>query len=272
MARPFDIDPDQIADIIRDAAETEILPRFRQLESHEITEKNPGDLVTVADQMAEAYLHRRLESQIPGALIIGEEAHETNPKALQDLSSAEWAWVIDPVDGTHNFAHGRAKFAVILALVHRGETVFGWIYDPVNGRLAAAEKGAGAFLDGAALRRKAPIPIAGMTGSVGPKLGDRVRQRAAQHGDEIPKRFLRYRCVGLEYMDVAAGVLDFARYAGRMMPWDHAAGVLLCQEAGGHAAMTGDGRGYAPGSRPPGDALLLAPDTETWSALNQLLF
>lgn len=266
-----DIDPARVATLLREAAETEIMPRFRQLESHEITEKNPGDLVTVADQAAETFLARHLAGLIPNALIIGEEAHESQPATLAALGSAEWAWIIDPLDGTHNFAQGKARFAVILALAHRGDTVMGWIYDPVNGRLALAEKGAGAMIDGNRLQLSASQPVPDMTGSVGPKLAERVRRRAAEKGKAIPREFLRYRCVGLEYMDLAAGVLDFARYAGRLMAWDHAAGVLLHLEAGGFAAMTGDGRAYDPGAKRPGDALFLAPDSDTWGELNRLL-
>ncbi|MEQ8503845.1 MAG: inositol monophosphatase [Rhodospirillales bacterium] len=265
------IDPARIATLLRETAEAEIMPRFRQLESHEITEKNPGDLVTVADQAAETFLTKRLADLIPNALIIGEEAHESQPAALAALGNAEWAWIIDPLDGTHNFAHGKARFAVILALAHRGETVMGWIYDPVNDYLAMTEKGAGAMIGGNRLQLSAPQPVPDMTGSVGPKLAERVRRRAAEKGTAIPREFLRYRCVGLEYMDLAAGVLDFARYAGRLMAWDHAAGVLLYQEAGGFAAMTGDGRDYNPGARRPGDALFLAPDGDTWADLNRLL-
>ena len=92
------IDPARIATLLRETAEAEIMPRFRQLESHEITEKNPGDLVTVADQAAETFLTKRLADLIPNALIIGEEAHESQPAALAALGNAEWAWIIDPLD------------------------------------------------------------------------------------------------------------------------------------------------------------------------------
>ncbi|MEQ9558690.1 MAG: inositol monophosphatase [Rhodospirillales bacterium] len=272
MPSTFDIDPDRVAAILRAAAETEILPRFRAMESHEISEKNPGDLVTVADRAAEVFLTEHLQALIPGALIVGEEAHEDSPQALGQLADADWAWIIDPLDGTHNFAHGTPRFAVIVALARRGETAMGWIYDPNGGHLATVEKGGGGAIDGAPLRLDAACPVAEMTGSLGHKFADRLRARAGAPGAAAPpKAFLRYRCVGLEYMDLARGVLDFARYAGKLMPWDHAAGVLLHAEAGGHAAMTGDERGYAPGAGRPGDALLLAPDGEAWRALNDLM-
>ena len=272
MPNTFDIDPDRVAAILRETAETEILPRFRTLASHEISEKNPGDLVTIADQASEAMLTRRLADLIPGALIVGEEAHEVSPEALGEIDDAPWAWIIDPLDGTHNFAHGTPRFAMILALARRGETAMGWILDPMGDHLAFAEAGAGAAIDGTPLRLGDAGPVAAMTGSLGNKFADRLRARAGTPGaPAIPKAFLRYRCVGLEYMDLARGKLDFARYAGKLMPWDHAAGVLLHGEAGGQAAMTGDGRSYAPGAARPGDALLLAPDMPAWTALDRLM-
>mgnify|MGYP003111066194 CR=1 FL=1 len=272
MSINLDIDPDRVADILREAAATEILPRFRTLKSHEISEKNPGDLVTVADKASEAFLTARLRSLIPGALIVGEEAHEDRPEALGEINDADWSWIIDPLDGTHNFAHGTPRFAVIVALARRGETAMGWIYDPNGDHLAMAQAGAGAAIDGVRMHLDTTAPITEMTGSLGNKFADRLRARAVSpDAPPIPKAFLRYRCVGLEYMDLARGGLDFARYAGKLMPWDHAAGVLLHAEAGGHAAMTGDGRIYRPGTRPPGDALLLAPDTAAWTELNTLM-
>jgi len=272
VSTPLEIDPARVAEIMHEAAEAEILPRFRTLERHEISEKSPGDLVTVADRAAEALLTKRLRGLIPGALVVGEEAHEVSPDALAELSDADWAWIIDPLDGTHNFAHGTPRFAVIVALARRGETAFGWILDPVTGRLATAQSGGGAMIGGKRLILPAARPLARMTGSLGQKIADRLRARAeAPDAPPIPRGFTRYRTVGLEYMDLAEGKLDFARYAGRLMPWDHAAGELMYREAGGHAAMTGDGRAYAPGGKRPGGALLLAPDPDAWAALGALM-
>ena len=266
-AAPIDIDPDRIADILRAAAAEEILPRFQTLKSHEISEKNPGDLVTVADQASEAFLTRELSAITPGALIVGEEAHEEDASALGQLAEADWAWIIDPVDGTHNFAHGVPRFAVIVALAHKGETVQGWILDPVNDDLATVQRGAGAFLNGNRMHLGPTPPITAMTGSLGRRQADRLRHQSG----EIPKDFTRYRCVGLEYMDLAGGALDFARYGGKLMPWDHAAGVLMFDEAGGFAAITQDARNYRPGDKRAGDVLLLAPDRPSWDRLKIIM-
>jgi len=260
-------DPEIVAAILRETAQAEILPRFRTLESHEISEKASGDLVTAADHAAEVVLTRRLRDLAPGALVIGEEAHEKFPEALADLAAAPEAWIIDPVDGTHNFAHGVPRFAVIVAYCRQGETVAGWILDPVADDTAIGEHGGGVRIGGAPVRASGARPLREMTGSLGPRLSERIK---ARKDAERPAHIKRYRSVGLEYMDLARGRLDFARYAGRLMPWDHAAGVLLHREAGGFAAMAADGAPYAPGLRNPGDALLLAPDPGCWETLRAL--
>ena len=101
-------------------------------EPGDIEEKKPGDLVTVADREAEVELARVLRAAEPGVLVVGEEGVFTDPSSLEPLPTAEHAWVIDPVDGTRNFARGRADFAVMLAEVRHGVTVRGWIWQPVH--------------------------------------------------------------------------------------------------------------------------------------------
>lgn len=268
---PLRPDPDSVAAIIREAAEVEILPRFRSLQAHEISEKSgPQDLVTVADRAAEAYLAPRLAALVPSALVVGEEAHETNPDLLAGLGDAEAAWVIDPVDGTYNFAHGVDRFAVIIAFCRRGETAAGWIYSPITGEMTMAEKGAGAWLDGTRLRLTEAKPLEAMTGALGPRLAERLNGRRAAGEGGIPRKFIRHKCSGLEYMDLVRGRLDFARFGGRLKPWDHAAGVLMHAEAGGFSAMTSDGTAYPPARPRAGDVLLLAPDRDCWEALRAL--
>ncbi len=272
MASHLDLDPEKVTAVLREAAETEILPRFRALESHEIMEKGPGDLVTVADRASEKLLTRRLSGLIPTALMIGEEAHEVRPEALVELKDADWAWIIDPLDGTHNFAHGTARFAIIVALLRRGETAMGWIYDPNAAVVAVAQAGAGALIGGSQASLPPAPKISDMVGSLAPRRADSLRARqSTPDGPPLPCDFRRYRCVGLEYIDLALGKLNFARYAGKLMPWDHAAGVLMYREAGGHDGMTADGRPYAPSSPRPADALLLAPNRDSWKGLHAVL-
>jgi len=122
----------QIINIVRRAARAEIMPRFRRLSDGDIrTKSRADDLVTDADTRAEAMITRALQIAFPSALVIGEEAVASKPAALEGIAEAQLAFVIDPVDGTWNFAHGLPMFGVIVAATRYGKPVFGLIYDPV---------------------------------------------------------------------------------------------------------------------------------------------
>ena len=144
-------DLQKIAKIIESVAATEIVPRFGELQISDITEKRPGDagnLVTTADLEAEKALTHRLEDALPGSVAIGEEAIEADPNMLNTLDGDSPVWLIDPVDGTSNFASGREPFAVLVSLIIDRETIAGWIYVPMENRMAVVSKGDGAFCNG----------------------------------------------------------------------------------------------------------------------------
>ena len=134
-----------LIEAVRDAARREILPRFRNLSADQIdTKSGPDDLVTVADRAAEARLTAAAQKLLPGALVVGEEGVAEDPAILDRFAEAELAVVIDPVDGTFNFARGLAIFGVILAVTRHGQTVFGLLYDPVMDDWVQAHRGGGA--------------------------------------------------------------------------------------------------------------------------------
>ncbi|MBI3445860.1 MAG: inositol monophosphatase [Magnetospirillum sp.] len=251
------VDPQQVASIIREVAAEEILTRFRHLSAGQIREKKPGELVTEADIEAERVLTRRLADLIPGARVVGEEAVSADHRLLQALDNEGIVWVIDPVDGTANFAKGNARFAVIVALVRDGVTVAGWILDPTTDRLIIAQQGSGAWEGDNRLRVLPPAPLADLTGSV--KRSGLLSSLVAKIG--------RKGSAAHDYIDLVTGVLHFAHY-NRLMPWDHAAGVLIHAEAGGYAALT-DGRPYRPRAEP--GCLLLAPSAGTWTSLQAII-
>ena len=142
-------DPARVAETIRDVAAVEVLPRFRALAAHEVREKKPGDFVTVADREAETALIAGLQAIIPSSTVIGEEMCHGRPELLNDLHMIDGPlWFVDPLDGTHNFMEGHTRFAIMVALRQRRETVGAWILKPADGSLAIAERGAGAFIDG----------------------------------------------------------------------------------------------------------------------------
>ena len=123
----------QLLNLVRRAARAEILPRFRQLDTGDIdTKADEMDLVTAAYTGAEAMITRGLQMAFPHALVIGEEAIAKNPDLLDGIGEAELCFIIDPVDGTWNFARGMPLFGTIIAVCRFGQPVFGLIYDPIG--------------------------------------------------------------------------------------------------------------------------------------------
>lgn len=263
------VDMDSVAAILRDVAATEILPRFRNLVASDIREKNPGDLVTVADEAAEKVLTGRLRDLLPGSIVIGEEACAADPDLVHQLATApEPAWIIDPVDGTHNFAHGKPVFGLLLALSQGGKATAGWIYDPVGERMVLVEAGEGAWMGGQRLKAKPAAPIANMQGSLSTKffLADERKRLDGLRGSFAGT--YRLFCAAHDYLNLVTGVGQFAMY-NRIMPWDHAAGTLAYAEAGGHVAKF-DGSPYRAADVEGG--LLMAADAESWAELRDFIF
>jgi fructose-1,6-bisphosphatase/inositol monophosphatase family enzyme len=236
-------DSQRVAELMRETAAAELLPRFRNLAKHEIREKKPGDLVTVADIASEQRLASGLAKILPGVPVVGEEAVHADP-SLVDLIGrpGEACWIVDPLDGTANFAAGRDRYAIIVCLVNDRTTIGGWIFDVPNDRMAATEKGQGVTLNGVAVHGKAP------EGRPNGLLGDRVNKEFQRQLSPAQRERLgeltTLRCAGREYVELLAGTFSFCAY--RMTkPWDHAAGALMLTEAGGNAVRF-NGAPYGP--------------------------
>lgn len=256
----------KIAEIIKSVAAAEIIPRFGELQSSDITEKRPGDagnLVTTADLEAEKALTRMLEAAFPGSIAIGEEAIEADPRMLETLNGDAPVWLIDPVDGTSNFAAGKEPFVVLVSLIIKRETVAGWIYVPMENRMAMVSKGDGAFCDGERMQVAASDPFEQAFGSAhasgwGREHRDLVRPKFARFGEMI-----NYHCAGYDFLQLASGNKHFSLYRS-LFPWDHAAGVLMHREAGGFMALLGGGI-YSGADTVPG--LLATPDEAFWTEM-----
>ena len=231
--------------LMREATERAILPRWQALASHEIVSKASGgalpDVVTIADGEAEAILAEGLAGLLPEAAIVGEEAVHADPTVLDRLAQG-LCWVIDPLDGTNNFAAGEAPFGVLVALADKGETLSGWIYDCLSGRVCLAHRGSGAWIDGERV-------ISRPSGASPPILANSLvymsaAKRAAVQAHVAPHYALVDipRCAAEQYPRLVLGVNDCALFE-RTLPWDHAAGVLFVNEAGGKAARP-DGSAY----------------------------
>lgn len=269
-----DLDVDALMTVLRDAAKAEILPRFRHLDDSMVRQKTEAiDLVTEADESAERMIKAGVAKLAPNALFVGEESVAADPTLLDRMNEADLAVIVDPVDGTANFAAGLPLFAVMASVVRKGETVAGIIYDPMGDDWFVAEKGAGAFMkrpEGTSERLQvATAPeLSQMVGSVSitflptdskPKvLANLAKVRVAAN----------YRVAGHDYRLFASGHTHFVMF-NKLMPWDHLAGTLISQEAGGYAARF-DGSPYLPSHRSGG--LILAPDRETWNLLRREVF
>lgn len=260
-----------IGTALREVAEEAILPRFRQLKPGDTQEKEgPHDLVTAADLESERLLSARLQSFDSRALMVGEEAAAEDPTLVPRLPGARTAWILDPVDGTLNFASGLPLFAVILAYMVDGVTEAGWIYDPVRNRLATAVRGKGAFLDGRRLRIPVPPGLPSMHGVLNSRNGHRPTvARMAYRANRIGS-ILGFRCCAQEYLGMLEGAISFAVYH-RTQPWDHLAGLLLHAEAGGFAARI-DGERYRIDIPTRPAPLLVAPDEASWTKLRDTFF
>jgi fructose-1,6-bisphosphatase/inositol monophosphatase family enzyme len=265
---------DWLAGLLSEAATAEIMPRFRRLGLGDIRQKtSAADLVTEADVNAERLITARLRERYPQAMVIGEEACSDTPALLDGLGDADLAFVIDPVDGTFNFASGVPLFGVMLAVVVKGETVAGIIHDPVGKDWLIGVKGGGSHIRHAhgALEKvgvASPAPISQMTGSVSWQyMPEPERSRLALNQTKMLSQFA-YRCAAHEYRLLASGHAHFVVY-NKLMPWDHLAGVLIHAEAGGYAARF-DGSAYL--SSHVGGGLLVAPDRESWDELRRELW
>ncbi len=248
-------DISKVSDLIIEVAETEILPRFLSLSTDEQWHKEAGGLVTVADIQSEKFLSSALSDLLPGSLILGEEGSAGVEQPYLCLEQDAPVWIIDPLDGTNNFAKGKEDFAVIVALSVAKEVKAGWIYAPMHQLMAVAVEGSGGWIGDECLQFSGSCGAEQLRGS----LGRRFRDYPG-----IDDRFAALSnasCCGMEYLDIARGKLDFAHFR-RLKPWDHAAGDLIIREAGGVAACV-DGTRYRPGDTPI-KGLLLARDQGCW--------
>jgi len=230
----------EIRDLMRFASQRSMLPRFGQLAAHEVEMKGVDDPVTIVDREVEAFLTEALTKLAPGVAVVGEQAVHADKSVLNHLSGQ--CWIIDPLDGTANFAQGKQPFGIIIALADAGRAVAGWIYDPIKNRFCHTRAGNGAFIDGeriAARTTGAGRPVTAVSRIfLTPEQSAMVDAKLAPHYTlvDIP------RCAAEQYPRLALGENDVSSFK-RTLAWDHAAGVLWLNEAGGKAARL-DGSEY----------------------------
>jgi len=225
--------------LLRDVTQRAILPYYQKLAAHEVIAKAADDVVTVADNLAEEMLAEGLAKIIPGLPLVGEEAAHADP-AVQDRLSGD-CWIVDPLDGTRNFAKGKPPFGILVAMASGGEAHTGWIYDCLTDRFCVAHRGKGAFVNGERI-------VAWPTGETPPVAAISLIFMDNARRDAVKAAIADYRqvdvpwCAAEQYPRLALGENDLSLFE-RTLPWDHAAGVLWLNEAGGQAARL-DGSPY----------------------------
>jgi fructose-1,6-bisphosphatase/inositol monophosphatase family enzyme len=262
-----------LQDIVAEAAEVEIMPRFRALGDGTVREKTSHlDLVTDADENAEWRIRDAVAKAFPRALFVGEESVERDRSLLDRIGGADLTVIVDPVDGTSNFAWGLPLFGVLAAVVSQGETIAGLIYDPVGKDWLAAIRAEGAYGISATgktsdLKVAKPASLSELTGVTSWYLMPEPRRSSVAANLAKTKATFAYRCAAYEYRLVAEGRCHFTLHY-HLKPWDHAAGVLIHAEAGGYSALL-DGSPYSPSRHEGG--IISAPDRATWEVLREAL-
>ena len=220
-------------EVAREAAELALAVRDRVVGPGSVadlpTKSSATDVVTEGDRECETWIRERLDALRPGDVVLGEEGG-----ADADPAPGQVRWVVDPIDGTVNYAHGLPWFAVSIGAEVDGRPLAGAVVEPVSGRVWSAAAGHGAALDGRALRASALDSTAVAVVATG--LGydpERRRWQAALIARLAPEigDIRRAGCASLDLCSVAAGWVD-GFYEHGLNHWDWAAGALIAQEAG----------------------------------------
>jgi myo-inositol-1(or 4)-monophosphatase len=221
----------QLRRVVREAAQEVVLPKFAVVQRHV---KHDGSLVTEVDLAMQARMQRDLEREWPDFAFLGEEMTQADMDALMQAPRTGGMWVLDPVDGTSNFAAGVPYFAVSLALLVDGRPEIGIVYDPVRDECFAAQRGRGAWLNGISLGT-APtgLPLRRCIAGVDFK---RLRPALAAHlGANPPYGSQRnFGASSLDWCWLADGRIHLYLHGGQKL-WDYVAGHLILLESAGHA-------------------------------------
>jgi myo-inositol-1(or 4)-monophosphatase len=208
------------------------------------TKSRPVDLVTDVDHACEAHLVVALLRERPGDAVLAEEGRGN------DRPGAEFRWVIDPLDGTTNYAHGYPRFSVSIGVERRGEPAVGVVYDPLLDELYHAVAGGGAFRNGRAIRvsRETAFDRALLATGFAYDKRESEDDNLAEFRAAL-KRARELRRDGSASLDlcyVAAGRLE-GYWEQKLQPWDVAAGALIVQEAGGSVSDRAGGASWRSG-------------------------
>lgn len=186
------------------------------------------NIVTSADIAVQAFLQEKLCGLLPGSVFFGEEG-------IGKVTAGEYLWVVDPIDGTMNFARGMGESAVSVALIRNGQPVAAVVYNPFKEELFYAQAGCGAWCNGQRLHTSAVSFSEGLFCTAWSLYNKKYAPQCMAVMEEVYAQcndFRRFGSCALELCYLAAGRCDLF-FEMRVFPWDHAAGGLILQEAGG---------------------------------------
>jgi myo-inositol-1(or 4)-monophosphatase len=207
----------------------------------EISNKSEIDLVTESDLASERLIIERIKTYYPRHAILAEESGASEPANGEKRS--DWRWIIDPLDGTTNYAHGYPTFCVSIGLECQGRLELGVVYDPIRDEVFSAERGQGAALNGRRIRVSPTPSLASALLCTGFPYDVRERSEFARHFTNfimVAQAVRRDGAAALDLAYVAAGRFDGFWEEG-LKPWDVAAGVLMIEEAGGRVSNYANG-------------------------------
>ncbi len=207
-----------------------LLRDFGEVEQLQVSKKGPADFVSAADRRAEDILHAELSKARPDYGFIMEESGSIKGDKEAPI------FVIDPLDGTHNFLHGLPHWCISIAIVEHGKPKAGIVYAPLLDELFHAERGEGAFIGKKRLRVSGRNNLEGsMIGGSSVTSPRRTTKKDLRQVEILLKARADFRCLGAVALDlsyVAAGRLD-GLWTGGISIWDIAAGLLIVEEAKG---------------------------------------
>jgi fructose-1,6-bisphosphatase/inositol monophosphatase family enzyme len=259
--------------LMRDVATRHIMPGFGRTKPGQIHIKSgPLDPVTDADRAAEAALIDGLGQLFPGIGTFGEEGAEADPSGFAALDRDAPIFVIDPIDGTQNYAAGLPLFGTMIALIAQNQVLAGLIYDPIRNDTVIAQAGGGAWLwrgaERTRLRMASAVPLTTMIAAISWQYMPEPERSRVLRGLVALGQLPNFRCAAQTYRAMAMGAIH-ASLSRRTLPWDHAAGSLIVAEAGGFVRQP-DGAPWHPNALNGG--IMVAPDQASWQALHAALY
>jgi myo-inositol-1(or 4)-monophosphatase len=231
---------DAVEEVAR-AGVSELMPYWRSLDSTQVTEKARNDLVSAADRASEDAILSEIHRRFPDHEILSEEAGRSGTTGGGPI------WLVDPLDGTTNFVHGLAQFAVSVAVAAENRVQFGVILDPVKGDTFRAARGLGVWWNGTPCRVTDRGSLSGALLATGfPFRAHRLLDPYLGIFRDIFLRCKAIRRPGAAALDLAytaCGIFD-GFFEFRLSPWDVAAGSLMVEEAGGTVTDMDGGRRF----------------------------